>query len=879
MELIERSNELNLLEEALSATVSGGSRIVLIEGAVGCGKSVLIDAVAERAASAGCAVLRVAGSPDEREVPLGVLRQLSDAASAAGLPPLPVPPRPESGPRRVESTRELRTALREAATATPVVCCVDDLHHVDDASLHALRRLAQSTDSARILLVFAGSPYHAVAGSDGSVFGTELLRHPGFRRIRLSPLSPEGVALALRDQADVPANGEEAGYQPHVLTGGNPLLLRALLEDRRFAAPGGLFAQAVSVCLRRIGPGAQRLAQALAVLGDDASPERAGRLLELSAAATARAADALATAGMLADGRFRAQVATAAALEGLAPDELAVLHRRAAQVLHADCAPIGPVAGHLIASATADAPWTDVPWAADVLGDHAEQLLAKDAGQQALSVLNLAREAAVGEERRADITARLASVTWRFNPAAAERKLSAPLEELRAGGGCGAWNPASLARLLVEQGRISEALDVNRRLAEAAERPGAAEPLVAYEPVRTAFWAVPDAPGNGAAGEPEQLLGTTVLTAASLHPLVHAIRSLTCSAEPERALAWCQKLQEEAAGRGAPGWSSVFATLHAEVLLHLGDLRGAEEEALAAVDGLPERGGSAFALAPTAALVRARTLRGKHTSAARLLDRPIRDELLHSVPGLAYLRARGLHSMASSQFHAALADFLDIGRLVKRWHLDRPALLPWRTDAADALIRIGEPQQAERLIAQQMASPDAQWPRVRGLCLRMRAAIAEPRQRATLLEQAVDELRRSGDRIETARALAALGQALQSLGESGRASTVTRRAWNLAHVCGAEALREEIMPGLAPESAPPAQPPVGRTRLQAKLSDSERRVAALAAHGYTNREISLKLYVTVSTVEQHLTRVYRKLSISRRQDLPIDLQLNAMEMA
>jgi DNA-binding CsgD family transcriptional regulator len=56
--------------------------------------------------------------------------------------------------------------------------------------------------------------------------------------------------------------------------------------------------------------------------------------------------------------------------------------------------------------------------------------------------------------------------------------------------------------------------------------------------------------------------------------------------------------------------------------------------------------------------------------------------------------------------------------------------------------------------------------------------------------------------------------------------------------------------------------------VQPILSDAERRVAALAADGYSNREISAKLYITVSTVEQHLTRVYRKLNVSRRADLP-----------
>ena len=55
------------------------------------------------------------------------------------------------------------------------------------------------------------------------------------------------------------------------------------------------------------------------------------------------------------------------------------------------------------------------------------------------------------------------------------------------------------------------------------------------------------------------------------------------------------------------------------------------------------------------------------------------------------------------------------------------------------------------------------------------------------------------------------------------------------------------------------------------LSEAERRVAGLAARGHTNRQIAATLHITVSTVEQHLTRVYRKLDVKRRSDLPARL--------
>jgi DNA-binding CsgD family transcriptional regulator len=56
-----------------------------------------------------------------------------------------------------------------------------------------------------------------------------------------------------------------------------------------------------------------------------------------------------------------------------------------------------------------------------------------------------------------------------------------------------------------------------------------------------------------------------------------------------------------------------------------------------------------------------------------------------------------------------------------------------------------------------------------------------------------------------------------------------------------------------------------------ELTDAERRVGALAAAGYTNREIAGKLSITISTVEQHLTKIYRKLKVRRRSALPTGL--------
>ncbi|MDG4864945.1 helix-turn-helix transcriptional regulator, partial [Streptomyces sp. T-3] len=105
-----------------------------------------------------------------------------------------------------------------------------------------------------------------------------------------------------------------------------------------------------------------------------------------------------------------------------------------------------------------------------------------------------------------------------------------------------------------------------------------------------------------------------------------------------------------------------------------------------------------------------------------------------------------------------------------------------------------------------------------------------------------------------------------------RAGTLARRAWQLAADCGAQKLCEQILPG---HSEPVREPVRGPSGMADQLSDGERRVASLAAFGHTNREIAATLYITVSTVEHHLTRIYRKLNISRRHELPLDLRHEA----
>jgi DNA-binding NarL/FixJ family response regulator len=59
----------------------------------------------------------------------------------------------------------------------------------------------------------------------------------------------------------------------------------------------------------------------------------------------------------------------------------------------------------------------------------------------------------------------------------------------------------------------------------------------------------------------------------------------------------------------------------------------------------------------------------------------------------------------------------------------------------------------------------------------------------------------------------------------------------------------------------------GRRSSADELTETEQQVAALAARGRTNKEIAAELYMGVSTVEAHLSRIYRKLGVRSRTEL------------
>jgi DNA-binding CsgD family transcriptional regulator len=163
----------------------------------------------------------------------------------------------------------------------------------------------------------------------------------------------------------------------------------------------------------------------------------------------------------------------------------------------------------------------------------------------------------------------------------------------------------------------------------------------------------------------------------------------------------------------------------------------------------------------------------------------------------------------------------------------------------------------------------------RGSQLLSDAAGSAGTRRIALLEAAVTVLRGSPRQAALADGLLELGRALRHAGRRSAARVVLREALDLGQqlgLDGAAALaREELrVAGARPRRDQLSGPD--------SLTAAESRVAEVAASGLSNRDIASALFLSPKTVEMHLGRVYRKLGISSRAELPAGLG-RALEVA
>ena len=312
--------------------------------------------------------------------------------------------------------------------------------------------------------------------------------------------------------------------------------------------------------------------------------------------------------------------------------------------------------------------------------------------------------------------------------------------------------------------------------------------------------------------------------------------------------------------RSAVPGVALVASFTAWGLVHRGDLADAEAQARWAL----EHATGVFALYAAAHLADVLIERDELDAADSELERIPLPPNPHSMVAVPYLMTCGRLRAAQGRNAEALRDFLLVGErceplgTVIGWH-------NWRSQAALAQASLGRAEEARVLASAEVEiARAAGLPRALGMALRALGLVESGDVGLELLAESVSVLGTSQARVELARALADYGAALRRAGQRTRARESLERALDLAHYCGARRIAAWARGELVAVGAKPRREAItGRDALTA----GELRVARLAMEGRTNREIAQSLFITTKTASAHLSRVYRKLGVSRRSEL------------
>jgi DNA-binding CsgD family transcriptional regulator len=898
-----RRDECETLDRLLTDVQAGQSRVLILHGEAGTGKTALLEYLLDRAP--GCRVARAAGIESELELAFAGLHQLC-APFLDRLERLPGPQRDAlstafslrggNSPDRFAVGLAVRSLLSDAAAEHPLVCVVDDAQWLDRASAQALAFVAHHLPIAPAAIVFALRQ----PGDEQGLAGLPELEVRGLA---------DGPARALLDSAVTGPLDERVRDRIVAETRGNPLALLELARELTpedlaggFGLPGtAALPGRMEECFRRrlaSLPPATRLLLLIAAAEPVQDPvlvwRAAGQLgVEAGAAAPAAAAGLIESGGQV---RFRHPLVRSAVYRAAEPQERQSVHQALAEVTDPDVDPDRRA-------------WHRAHAAPGLDEDVAAEL--ERAVSHARVRGGLAAEAAF-RERAAELTP---------DPARrAERALAAAQSKQQAG----ASDAAQRLLVMAQPGRLDElgraraellraqlAADSGRRraalplLLDAAKRLEPLDPGLASETYRDAFFAA--------------LSAGRLASRSAMLEVAQAVRVARPAPNPARGpgllLAGLAVLTTEGYAAGAPVLRRALAAFRDEEIsaedgfrwLPLAcrishDLFDDESwhKLSARLIGLARQAG-ALTVLPGALLTGATValLAGESAAAASMSREagavskatgnpvgPYGPLLLTAWRGreteasqliatvTTEMAARGEGQWLTTTHWAAAVLSNGLGRYEDALPCAERAcecphelgLASWSmAELIEAAARTGAPERAADAMARLSAATsasDTDW--ALGIQARCRALLSGDEAAEPLYLEAIQRLGRTRIRTELARAHLLYGEWLRRQNRRADAREPLREAYEMLAAMGiggfAERARRELL----------ATGETVRKRTVETLHEftaQEAQIARLAGDGHTNPEIGVRLFISARTVEWHLRKVFTKLGISSRKEL------------
>jgi DNA-binding CsgD family transcriptional regulator len=893
--LLDRGSERDVLEGLVTGVRAGQSRVLVLRGEAGIGKTALLEHLS--AVTEGCRIARIAGVESEMELAFAGLHALC-APMLGRLGHLPVPQRDAlntafgmSGgppPDRFLVGLAVLSLLADAAEEQPLICIVDDAQWLDRVSVQTLAFVARRLLAERVGLVFAVRE----SGDDHELDG-------------LPEIVIEGLAAAdARRLLDATVPGSlDARVRDWILgeAGGNPLALLELpREGTRIAVAGGFGLPVETPLTSRIEQGFVRqlepfpagtrrllLLAAAEPVGDVTLLWRAAERLGigLEAAAPAEAAGLVEIGARV---RFRHPLLRSAIYRAASAPERREVHLALADATDARLDP-DRRAWHR--ARAADGP-------DEAVAGELERSAGRAQARGGLSA------AAAFLQRAAELTPDPAIRVERLL-AAAQAKLdvadAASASELLAAAELGPVDELQRARLQRLRAQIAFASQRGRDapplLLEAARRLDPLDAAMAretyLEAIASAMFAGrlgtgPDeravaeaarvsnrVPAEGPAGRLLDALVTryTEGYAASVAPLSRAVRAF---GEPDgggedRRWLWlaCRLAQD----------------LWDDELWHVLATRGVR---LARETG-------ALSLLPNALnyLAALNVHSGAFTTAATLTDEVDSITQATGIPPLRYaacMLAAARGDEAPALFEWGWRDLTERGEgsgLGQLWRLTAlrhnghghygEALVAARhacehedvmaygwalVELIEAGVRGGRPDEAaaalDRLSERTRAS-GTQW--ALGIEARCRALLSDDE---ALYRESVERLAHSRAAVELARSRLLYGEWLRRENRRLDAREQLRAAHEMFSRMGAAAFADRARRELSATGETVRKRTV---ETLGELTPQEAQVARLAARGRTNPEIAALLFLSPRTVEYHLHKIFPKLGISSRREL------------